>query len=167
MRQLTIYGFLLLFCTGWSASGDKEKAELYVIDDGFMFAPENYSDKEIFEGGAWSLYYMLEQEVTVRPGIRRFLSGTQTLLFKIAFDQEGKFSGIETVERYYWYTIDGLARSLVDEFIRVLSLSGQWKNNFSGELYLPLRFRVSGGRIMMDYNTFVTGGVGKVRVGKK
>lgn len=167
--RIVLILMLFLSFSAWPVHSEprKESSSLYILNDGFIFAPENYSEEDIFEGGAWSLYYYLEQEIAVRPGIRKFLNGNQVILFRLFFREPGNLESIVPVERYYWYTIDGLAKSIVEDFISVLYKSNKWSDRFKGEVLFPLRFRSSGGRIAVDYNAFVTGGVGKVRIGKK
>lgn len=141
--------------------------ELYVIDNGFVFRPEEYTGVEVYEGGAWTMYFQIEQELSVKPALRRFLTGSQMLLFHVVMNEEGKPELIDAVERYYWYTIDHLARSFVDDFMLVIKALPGWKAKGIHELWIPVKFRTGGGRISIDYNAFVTGGVGKIRIGKK
>jgi hypothetical protein len=93
--------------------------------------------------------------------------GTQIVLFKIRFDSPGTVTYIEPVERYFWYSVDGMAKPFVVDMMNMIAGLKKWKSTTTGTVYLPIRFRVSGGRIAVDYNAFVTMGVGKIKIGRR
>ncbi len=165
MRKLIIVLFISLPFSVFAKLNDDWK--WLVIQDGFMFPEETFANTLVYDGGAWSLYYYLEQTTIVPPQQRRFLNGQQMVLFKMNFDSPGKLTYIEPVERYYWYSVDGLAKPFIEDVMKILANAPGWNTAFSGEVYLPLRFRISGGRMFVDYNSFVTMGVGKVKIGRR
>lgn len=148
-----------------SFHGDKEGAR-YLIHDGFFYKPNTYDSTVLYEGGAWSLYYHLEQEVSVGAQYRRFLKGQLIMLFQLDFNGT-QGPEVSLVERYFWYNIDNMARPVVEKFREKIATAPGWKKEYKGIVLLPIKFVTMGGRIGIDYNSFVTEGIGYAIIGKK
>ncbi len=158
---------LCLLCVATCFSQAKKGKTRYAILQGFIYYPDNVPEALPYEGGPWALYFFLEHTVPVRPEIRRFLQGEQRALFRVEFDSLGKLEGVFREERYFWYTIDEMARPLVDDFIKALTIAEGWKSNFSGTLWIPLLFRCQTGRVRINYDFFVYSTVRTVVIGQK
>lgn len=173
MKAVTGYGRTVLVLTGLILilfsfqKGKKGREEhRYIIKDGFYYKPETYDSSALYQGGAWALYYHLEQEVAVGAQYRRFLKGHLFSLFQLDFTGQGNPT-VSIMERYFHYNIDNLARPVMEVFCDKISNAPGWKTTYQGTVLLPVKFITIGGRIGIDYNYFVTDGIGYVLIGKK
>jgi hypothetical protein len=145
---------------------DKNKNE-YLLSSGFIYHKENIAKDAVYEGGAWALYYYLEQNISVSAELRKFLKGNLQVLFRIGFDSNGEMVTISAEEKYNWYNIDAWGKGIVTEFSNAIREAPGWKKNFTGELFIPLKFKSSGGRIFIDYNSYTSNQSRVVRIGDK
>lgn len=165
-RIVFLMAGLVLVLMSFQKGKKRREQHRYIVKDGFYYKPENYDSTVLYQGGAWALYYHLEQEVAVGAQYRRFLKGHLYTLFQLDFDSVNH-PKVSILERYYYYNIDNLARPVIELFCEKISKAPGWKTNYKGTVLLPVKFVTMGGRIGIDYNNFVTEGVGYVLIGKK
>jgi hypothetical protein len=162
---LLLAGLVLILMSFQKAKKRREES-MYIIKDGFYYKPQTYDSTTLYTGGAWALYYHLEQEVSVAAQYRRFLKGHLFTLFQLEFNGADKPKTI-LLERYFHYNVDNLAKPVMDVFCEKIATAPGWKTDYKGTVLLPVKFITMGGRIGIDYNYFVTDGIGYVLVGKK